>query len=319
MIDRLKQILILRILLMIIPLLFFNRIALAEEEKKSEESWTWEQAFIRSNLYMANVFDSAAEKIDLFLSRRDKTEHRNDTSVRIINSSNSSEGQTVTNYSYLNVNLRLPNLEEYWQVKFSSYNEEEANRGVQKGYLRTTPIEQSYGATVGLFRKLGNIRTSFQPRIELQDPLKVSHSLRFDSVADLKTYEVNPKLEFFASPDKGTGIYGGVNVKFVLSKYYDLLVINEGEYQEKSATFSSNSGFSVQQVLNDKQSVAFNLFINSNSRTAYHLESYSFSVSWNEVVYKKILEYQIVPHLDFGLPNSFKGIAGLTFNVSINF
>lgn len=304
---------------MALPILFIASLVQAEgeaeNEKKAEESWSWEQAFIRSNLYMAHVFDAAAEKIDLFLSRRDKSEHRNETSVRIINSSNSSEGQTVSNYSYLNVNLKLPNLEEYWQLKFSSYNEQEASRGLQRG----VPLEQNYGATIGLFRKLGNVRTAFQPRIELQDPLKVSHSLRFDSVADLKTYEVNPKLEFFASPDKGTGVYGGINLKIVLSKYYDLLVINEGEYQEKAATFSSNSGLSVQQVLNDKQALAYNLFFNSNSKGAYHLESYSFSVSWSEVIYKKILDYQIIPHLDFPRQNSFKGIAGLTFNVSINF
>lgn len=319
MINRFKKNVISRILSIALPFLLSVPSVHAEDEKKPEDNWTWEQAFIRSNLYMADVFDAAAEKIDLFLSRRDKSEHRNDTSVKIINSSNSAEGQAVTNFSYLNVNLRLPNLEEYWQLKFSSYDEQEASRGVRRGYLRDVPLEQNYGATVGLFRKLGNIRTAFQPRIELQDPLKVSHSLRFDSVADLKTYEVNPKVEFFASPDKGTGVYGGINLKFVLSKYYDLIVINEGEYQEKTATFTSNSGFAVQQVLNDKQALSYNLFFSSNSRPAYHLESYSFSVSWSEVIYKKILDYQIVPHLDFSRGNSFKGLAGLTLNVSINF
>ncbi len=293
--------------------------AVAEDEKKPEADWSWQQAFIRSNLYASQVFNGLAEKIDLFLSRRDKTEHRNETSVRIVNSTNSSEGQPVTNLTNLNINLRLPNLEEYWQVKFSSYDDSEESRGVQKGYLRQTPREKNYGATIGLFKKLGNVRTSFQPRIELQDPLRVSHSIRFESVADLKTYEVNPKLEFFGTPDKGTGIFGAINLKFQLSNYYTLAVINEGEYQEKLALFSSNSGLSFMQSVGENSSLSYNIFFNSNSRPAYHLEAYSLSVSWSEVIYKKILDYQIVPHLDFPYSNSFKGIAGVTLNIGLNF
>lgn len=297
----------------------FGSFAKAEENKKSEDNWTWEQAFIRSNLYVTEVFDGVAEKIDLFLSRKDKSNRRNDTSVKIENSSNSSEGQWVTNYTHLNVNLRLPNLEEYWQLKFTTYDNLEESRGVRRGYLPQVPREKNYGASIGLFKKLGKIRTAFQPRIELQDPLKVSHSLRFDSVANLETYEIHPRLEFFANPDKGTGIFGGVNLNFILSKYYNLIVINEGEYQEKLNLFSSNSGLILQQNISEKSALSYNIFFNSNSRPAYHLESYSFSISWSEVIYKKILDYQIIPHLDFSREASFKGSAGLTFNISINF
>ncbi len=296
-----------------------NSFAHAEEEQKTEEKRSWEEVFIKSDLYMSKFFNGVAEKIDLFLSRKDFSEHRNGTNVRIESISSSSEGQNVTNLTHLNVNLRLPNLEEYWQLKFTTYDENEENRGVQKGYLRQTPREQNVGASLGLFKKLGKIRTAFQPRIELQDPLKVSHSLRFDSSADMKTYEINPKLEFFANPDKGTGVFGAVNFNFHISTYYNLNVINEGEYQEKLNLFSSDSGLSLSQTVSADSSLSYNVFFNSNSRPHYHLDSYSFSVGWNHVIYKKILDYQIVPHLDFPLSNNFKGVAGLVFVLGINF
>lgn len=296
-----------------------SSITFAEEAKKPEESRTWEEIFIKGDLYMSKFFNGVAEKIDLFLSRKDSSEIRNTTAVRIENISSSVEGKPVTNLVHLNVNLRLPNLEEYWQLKFTTYDENEESRGIQKGYLRQTPRDQNVGASVGLFKKLGKLRTAFQPRIELQDPLRVSHSLKFDSVADMKTYEINPKLEFFATPDKGTGVFGAVNFNYHISTYYSLNIINEGEYQEKLNLFSSDSGLSLSQKVSDNSSLAYNVFFNSNSRPHYHLDSYNFSIGWNHVIYKKILDYQIVPHLDFPLSNSFKGIAGLVLVVGLNF
>lgn len=290
----------------------------AEDEKKVDEPWSWERTFIRSNMYISQMFDHAAEKIDLFLSGSDKSTKRNTTSVRVENIIESSEGVPVSSVLHFNINLRLPNLEEYWQLKFSTYDEAEEQRQ-RRGYLRQALPEKNYGASLGLFKKLGNIRTAFQPRIELRDPLKVSHSLRFDSTAKMDHYELRPKLEFFANPDKGTGIFGAFNTNIILSEYHSLAIINEGEYQEKQHLFSSNSGLSLGQSITDHSSFSYNIFFNSNSRPAYHLESYSFSVAWSEVIYKKILDYQIIPHLDFPLTNSFKGSAGITILLGLNF
>lgn len=290
----------------------------ADDQKTADEAFNWERAFIRSNMYISQMFDHAAEKIDLFLSGSDKPTKRNTTSVRIENIIESSEGVPVSSVVHFNINLRLPNLEEYWQLKFSTYDEVEEQRQ-RRGYLRQALPETNYGASVGLFKKLGNIRTAFQPRIELRDPLKVSHSLRFDSSAKIDNYELRPKLEFFANPDKGTGIFGAINTNIILSNYYSLAIINEGEYQEKLHLFSSNSGLALGQSISDHSSFSYNIFFSSNSRPAYHLDSYSFSVAWSEVIYKKILDYQVIPHLDFPLANSFKGSAGITILLGLNF
>ncbi|MBX2995248.1 MAG: hypothetical protein KF681_10505 [Bdellovibrionaceae bacterium] len=280
---------------------------------------TWEESLIKGNIEVSEWFDGMAEGIDLFLAGKKVTDRVNESNVRISNSTYLIEKQGVQNETNLEVNLRLPNVEDYWQLKFSDYDETE-DRGVQNTYLRQTPREKNYGATVGLFKKLGNVRTAFQPRVALKDPLEVAHSLTFESVAEVKDrYKINPKLEFFANPNVGAGIFHALNFNFQLNKKWGLSLINEGQYEDKIHTYRATNGLSFGQVLTPKTSLSYNFFTGSNNRDNYHLESYSVSIGWYHLLYKRMLDYSISPHLDFNREGGFTGVAGLNFGFGVNF
>lgn len=298
------------ILLVLIPVL-----AHSTEEDKPHNSV--ELYLIQSNIAISRMFDRVAESIDKFLVGKKISKLPNETAVRVQNISNSTEGQKVENITHLNVNLRLPNLENYFQLKFTTYdqNEEHSNQ------IKNAPTAQkrNLGASVGWFKSFGNINTEFQPRIDLQDPLKVSHSLAFSSKAKFETYEFKPKIEFFATPDKGTGIFIAGNYTYFLSELLTLNWINEGEYEEKKKLFSTNLGFSLSQAVNERSSLSYGVYFYSDSRPVYHLNGYSFGITWSQLLYKKIFDYQLTPHLDFATETSFKGTAGLTLALNLNF
>ncbi len=298
-------------LLILLPVLAYGT-----EEDKPHNSV--ELYLIQSNIAIASMFDRVAESIDKFLVGKKISKLPNETTVGVQNISNSTEGKKVENITHLNVNLRLPNLENYFQLKFTTYDQNE-ERSNQIKYGPTTTKQRNYGASVGWFKSFGNINTVFQPRIDLQDPLKVSHSLAFSSKANFKTYEVKPKVEFFATPDKGTGIFLAGNYAYFISELLTLNWINEGEYEEKRNLFSTNLGLSLAQAVNKTSSLSYNVFFNSNSRPVYHLNGYSFGITWSQQLYKKIFDYQITPHLDFSTESSFKGAAGLTIALNLNF
>ncbi len=277
----------------------------------------WEERLIKYNISASEFINKIAESVDTFLVGKKVSKRKNETNVRIINVTSSSEGQTVQNLVHLNVNLRLPNVEDYFQLKFTTYKQNE-ERGTSQRYGQPPARPRSYGATVGFFRNLGSVQTSFQPRIELQDPLKVSHSLSFDTSAKMEDYEVKPKLEFFADPDKGTGVFAAINLAFLLDEVYTLNWINEGEYEEKKNMFSSDIGLSLVEKVNEKTTLAYSVFAYAHNRPAYHLQAYVFSVAWNQLIYKKILDYQIIPSLSFADP-FFKGTAGISLVLSLNF
>lgn len=290
-----------------------------EEEPEPEEEKTWEQTFIDSNIAVSKWFDGMAEGLDLFIVGRRVTNRVNESSIRIQNLSISQEGKEITNAFSIGVNPRLPNLEEYWHLKFATYDERAEKRSAQTDYLRPNARARNYGATVGVFRKLGNVRTSFEPRIELKDPLSVSHSLSFESVAHMKNYEINPKLEFWATPDKGVGTFQALNFYFQLNKIWSLTFQNQGDYEEKTHLYSVINGFSLGQILTRKSALSYNIFFGSNNQPNYHLESYNLGVTYSQILYRKILDFQVTPNIDFQKANSFTKVYGITLAINLNF
>ncbi|MFN7729946.1 MAG: hypothetical protein ACK5P7_12380 [Bdellovibrio sp.] len=297
--------------------LFFSHGASAGP--RATPSSTWEESLIKGNIIVSEWFDGMAEGVDVFIAGKKVTDRVNQSNVRISNRTYFVEGQKETNETNLEVNVRLPNVEDYWQLKFSDTDETQ-ERGVRNTYLRQQPRAKNYGATVGLFKKLGNIRAAFQPRVALKDPLEVSHSLAFESVAEVEdSYKVNPKLEFFANPNEGTGIFHALNFNFQLSRVYDLSLINEGQYLDKTHVYSATNGISLGQVFTKNSSIGYSFFTGSNNRENYHLDSYGISVTYSHLIYKSILDYSITPQLDFTRDRSFAALPGLNFNVGLNF
>lgn len=277
-----------------------------------------EQELIETDISISEWFDSQAEGVDIFIARKKLTRRRNESQFKV-NLSNylDDKGNFVNSYN-AGFRLHLPNVEEYWNLKFTTYDESKI-RGVKKTEPIKKPQRDNYGASVGLFQKLGDVRTSFQPRVELQNPLRISHSLAFESLAEFKVYHVNPKLEFFANPDQGIGVFQAININWKISHTLAVTFINEGEYYDRDALYEVKNGISFGQIINSKSGISYTLMFDSNSRPSYHLEAYTLSIGWSQTIYKNILNYSITPLLGFGKSNHFTGIPGMGTGIEVLF
>ncbi len=301
-------------------LIFLSSICLAQEasiEQDTEQSN--EEKFIEKDIEISEWFDDVAEGLDLFLIGKKVTKRKNETTAVVTTSAFAKDRDDSKFSGDLNVNLRLPNVEDYWQLKFTSYDANRERRVVQTGRFRNTPRERDYGATLEIFRNLGNVRTSFQPRLALQSGFKVSHVLTFESIAENKKYKINPKLQFFANADDGPGVYLAVNYNFQIDKIFSLTLINDGDYKDKIHTFVVTNGASIGHKITDRKSFSYNLFFESTNRDEYHLEGYTASVAWKEIIYKNILNYTISPFVTFQKPEAFTAAAGITVSVELQF
>lgn len=304
------------VLKIFIIILFFPILSSAQEKKSFRKL---EKRLIQGNIVIAEWFDGVAEGIDLFLVGRRMTSRKNETNLKIENLTFNRENEPSENVTSIDLNLRLPNLEEYWQLKFTSYDEQQERRSVRNNYARQGPRQSNYGATLGFFRKLGSFRASFQPRIGLRNPLFVSHSIILESVAEVKNFEVNPRIELFANPTKGVGFFQALNFNWRLTDIYSLTMINEGEYVEKTHELSETNGFTLGQIINDISTLSYSVMFVSTNRPDYILDGYTLSVTWDQLIYKKILDYQITPYLDFPSGTEYRGSPGITFVVGLTF
>ncbi len=312
-------------ILFLLLLLVNNTSALAaikEHERAPKEappSTPFRKNLVEDHKTISKLFDSIAEGLDSFLVSQQQHKEDNKTRVILINTHVLTEGQGYQNVNNLAIHLHLPNFEKYWQLKFTNYDEQTTERGVRGSYLRQNQGPRNYGATVGFLRRFKSVEFSFTPRILLEDPLNISHSMNFETKLETKLLHFSPKIEFFATPEKGTGIFFGLNSGFYFSDVYSLFFINEGEYQEKAHLFTATQGVSLGQRLNDISSMSYNLFFISNNRPNYHLNNYSISVAYNTILYKDIIDTQLIPALSFSEERNFLGVSSFTVNFNIYF
>jgi hypothetical protein len=290
--------------------------ALDDEETVSE----FEEGLVETDKVVSDWFNSVTEGVDLFLvGKKIVKKPKAKSEIVLTNTTYSRESNNLSNLTSISVNPRLPNLEAYWNLKFSTYDDTAIGNRSQGGYARQTPQDKKYAATIGLFRKLKNVRVSFQPRIEIQDPLKVSHFLTAETVADYGTYQLNPKFQLFADATVGTGCFQALNLNVPLNDKFSFAMLNEGEYQERIHRFSVTNGFSLGQVLDETKALSYGINFYSNNQTEYHLDAYSLSTTWTQILIKKILDYQLTPHLDFVRDENFRGFVGLIFELNFRF
>lgn len=303
-----------------LPALSYETSSNVEEEEPTEEEFNFEESFLSTDRVVSEWFNSVTEGVDVFLvGKKLVKKQKSKSEIVVTNTMYSRESKNLTNLTGIAVNPRFPNLEAYWNLKFSSYDDTAIGNRAQGGYARQTPQEKKYAASLGLFRKLNKVRVAFQPRIELQDPLKVSHFLTFESLADYKKFQVNPKFQIFADATLGTGSFQSINFNFPLTKVFSIAQLNETEYQERLHKFSVTNGVSLGQVLTEEEALSYGIFFYSNNQPNYHLDAYSFSVTWSHVLYKNLLDYQLVPHMDFVRDENFRGFVGLIFELNLRF
>ncbi len=263
--------------------------------------------------------DRMADQIDMLLAGKRYTRMANESNVKVSQVVTHSEGGRTRTSTDFNLNLRLPNLEKRWAVRFTSYDEAEESRDLQQRRVRTRPRRTEYGAAVGFFKKLGNIRTTFQPRLVLKDPLEMSYILRFESSAAIKKIRLIPRLELFADPLKGTGEFFSLEFVYQPNRRWEFSVQNEEEYRERGNLFTTNHGLSAEYALDDTKGLGLALVWGSTSRPKFHLSSFTVAPSFAQELIRNRLRYGLTPFLLFAKGDRFKGDAGVTLNVVVTF
>lgn len=268
----------------------------------------------------AQQIDKAARRLDLSLAGRRYTRKKNDSSISLKQLNVWSEGGVTKNSTSFGINLRLPNLEKRWQIRFSSYDEQEESRNLQQRRFRTQGRANRPGAALLFFRQLGKVKTTFQPRLELRDPLQMSYLLRFESEADQKPVRVAPRLEFFADAERGTGEYFQLNFSYDLTKRLEISLLNEEEYREFGNFLNVNHGLAFDYSLSRDKGIGWSFTTNSTNRGgAYHLESYAVSTAYGQELSEDRLRFILATFLVFAKPEAFKGDAGMSLQVEVIF
>ena len=308
---------------LILILVFYSQSSLAQTTESlnpsNSEKKNWKDELYQGHLVVSDWFNGVTESVDYFLTGREVVHRDKPSEIRLQSLSATQEGNNFNQSFSLGFRPRLHALEENFYLTFTSYNDVDENHQAGQKLVRQSPLQENYGATVGFFQKFSFIRVDFQPRIEFKNSLQISHSLNFETVLDLKDFLINPRFQLFASATQGTGIFQAFNFRFNLSEHNALSFLNECEYLDKSHKYSVSNGVVWAQRLNDTSGLSYGLMFYSNNQPSYHLDKYIPSVSWNHLIYKKLLDYEFTPYIEFSKEREFKGSVGINLNFNLTF
>jgi hypothetical protein len=285
------------------------------EYKYPEEKpvWIW-----RSSDRIEQFVDDVSEKLDVTLAgRKYKSVKKNTTSAKISQSLIYREGGNLDPTTRFTVNLRLPNLERRWQLRFTSYDEEEQSRRRVAPHEALQP-EREFGAGLGIFRELGKVKISFMPKLVLRDPLEMNYVLRFEKNDELSFVRILHRADLFANAAKGTGQF----YEITLLKEFDRWSIStkhQEEYRERDHLFTVGHGLTFGYSLTDNMGVYQAYSVHSSNIPSYHLDIYSVSCGVGYEIRPQRFKVGLGPVLDFPKSRSFKGTSSLALTGELIF
>lgn len=260
-----------------------------------------------------------AEKLDLALAGKQYSKDKNTTRINLSQLVSNTEGGQIVKSTDVGVNLHLPNTESRWQARFATYDEEQESRDMQQRRVRTTPRARDPGASLFFLRQLGDIRTTFQPKLQLKNPLEMSYVFKMESETGYKPIKIAPQMQIFADAVNGTGEYFSTSFSYKLFERTELTLDNEEEYHERAHQFSTRHGLSMDHALSDNQAIGWALIGASSNHPQFHLDTLNFSTSFAHEVYRDLLKYVVSPFIGFAKIDGFKGKAGISFTLTLIF
>jgi hypothetical protein len=300
-------------------LLFLFLPALCTASHAEEEQKSFEQRALETGDRIQQRIKKTAESIDITLAGKKYTKKVNPSQLEIRYLTSWSEGGKFSSSPDFGLDLRLPNVEKRWQLRFSSYDEEQESHDVTNERISTRPRARNYGAGLFFFEQLGRVKTSFLPRFQLTSPLKATYTLRFEANSDTKPVRIVPKVDLYADSTKGTGEFAQLEFRSDLSDKLNLSFVSTEEYHQRDVFFTTQHVLTFDYLLNDAQAIGHSIAFISNNTGAFHLDTVTFGFPFTQRIYPKRLTAGLSPFWTFVKSVHFKGKAGISLTLDLIF
>ena len=316
--------------LLVIKSILLTMLALATAPFGQAREETVKEKIVKNNKLISKQVDDLAREIDTLLSNR-RGRQKNRSTVSLIGFVENREMGQFSNSGHVDIQLRLPKLEKKWQLRFSSFDNEDEFEGLGPNRNGAAPRQQKLGTSVGFANKFSKIKTLIRPRVELRNPLVSGFLLKLSSDIKFKIFTIKWRKKFFTHSADGVGQSLAIDLEKRLVKDLVFRIFNEGQYLDQRNLFSVSQGPSLLYRVSKAIGLATTLSINSFNRTpnisvsnsyqasSYHLGSYRLDMSISHKILNRVFHYQVTPYLDFAKQQRFKGNAGIILRTEIIF
>lgn len=252
--------------------------------------------------------DLQAQNLDMALSGARYVNDKEDSQAILANEGYFREGEGVKYQPSIDLKLALPNFEEKYKIMFSNYNRDKVRRSNYGRREFLDDRDEDYGAALSFMQKVGDFDVTFQPRIQIKDPIETFYTLRLESDAKRGSNKLLTRIEFFADSEKGTGQFISLIFRRTFWQRWGHSIVLEEEYQDGQNLFSTLQGYTLHYQISESMIVDQSFIFRSKSKpTNFHLDDISLGPSFTHEVLKDELRYSINYIHFFNKEFNFKG------------
>lgn len=260
------------------------------------------------NQVTSDWLDRQAQSLDMALSGARYTKEKEDTQATLANEFYFREGDGFEYRPSIDLRLALPNFEKKYKLMFSNYNKDKIRRSNYGRREFLDNQDQDYGAALSFMQKVGDFDITFQPRLQIKDPIETFYTLRFESEAKVKRSKLLTRIEFFADSEKGTGQFVSLNFRRRFWDNWGQQIILEQEYQDGQNLLSTLQGYTIHYRIDESMIVEQSFILRSrNKPNHFHLNDISLGPSFTHEILKDELRYSINYFHFFNKEYNFQG------------
>ena len=165
----------------------------------------------------------------------------------------------------IDLQLRLPNLEEKYKLVFSNYNESKERRSAYASTQQTKRENEDYGASLAFFKNIGNFKLRFRPRIQIKNPVETFYTLQVGHKILFGHHSFASKFQLFADSKKGTGQFASIRYRTPSFGSWGHSLLFEEEYQDAGNYFSFLQGYTIHYRISDSMILSQSFVLTSNN------------------------------------------------------
>lgn len=262
----------------------------------------------RSYNFIADTLFVVGTSIDNFFARSELQTKKNDTQIKISSLTRVSENEQQDTVGYFRFNLKLPQLEEKFQLLIERDNRENTrgNSENPRNVQRTLGEASTFAGLQFILEesKMWSLKTSMGARVDFPPKLYGRVTLR-RSFYSGRTHSY-PVLKTFWQDGEGWSQNFEYNMDTRLTEKVLFRWVDHWFWNDQDFIITQVHGPSFYYTIDEKRALSYNARMSGDNDPHEAINNYNFNIRYRQLLYSHWFFGEVSPQIDFAREQQFK-------------
>lgn len=304
-------------------LLFSSAISLTSLNAQQEEVKNEPNMVDQTHSYVSKRLMVFTNWFDSFFGTKQSLEEQNQSRIRVYHLLSRGEKGPINQSPGYNVQLRFPNLQKRVQLNFEKEASNETDTpSLEENQIESNPLPPDTDFRGGLsffWREVYrfNFKLSAGVKVSLDPTPYANFRISRNFIYNKKT-KSHLILETFWDKKNNYGQNASFDLNRKLNDTFLFRFANDFTWLDDTDTISASHGPTLFHRINHRMALSYNIRAGYANRPDYRVQSYNFSITFRQNLYKDWFYYDLTPFLAFNRSSNFRREPGASFKLEVS-